>query len=357
MNIKELSTPAVCAGAVPITATIQTIEPPQNTHYHHGSNGHHEPAKDTRFAWLAENLRRKDVSPQARCVLGWMVTAAQWRADRLIIIGKGEISERMGIGKRTADRCILELLAAGCLRLTAKGGSLRGQKREANTYALGVAFEGTPPPLRPKRRGTPRLVSPLALVPPARPVSSVTADQCQKLHPLPIVPPIHTHTKELPAANNKETPRQFTLENWMAHTASPALFPGWPSEDRKRCFELAKAKGYETDETWVGCCAFYFKQWQRHNAKPSPAVIAQKAFSNHAPQPAARSSCESPRIGGLPFDGLSKEEWHAKESGWYGLGGRDNWIKAGCPHLAGRSQAEKDSAVAALIARHALMVG
>ena len=348
MKIQNLDTPAVCAGAV--TSSTIAILPPENLqNYSPGTNGRHEPAKDTRFAWMAENFRRKDVSPLARCVLGWLLTAAQWREDGRMIIGKGEIAERMGIGKRTADRCILELLAAGCLRLVSRGGSLRGQSREANIYALGTAFEGTPPPLRPRRKGTLRPVSPVALVPKARPVSSVTDDQCQELHPLPIVPPIHTHTKESPSA--------LTRENWMAYTENPALFPGWTREDRERCFDLAKRKGYETDETWRGCCAFYFKQWQRHNAKPQApaAAIAQRHFTP-APRPAVRSSCESPRIGGLAFDGLSKQEWHAKENGWYGLGGRDNWIKAGCPHLAGRSQAEKDSVIAALIAKKGLGV-
>lgn len=348
MKIQNLDTPLVCSNAV-TTSTAGILPPANLQNYSAGTNGRHEPAKDTRFAWMAENFRRKDVSPLARCVLGWMVTAAQWREDRLMIIGKGEIAERMGIGKRTADRCILELIAAGCFRLVSKGGSLRGQSREANTYALGTAFEGTPPPLRPRRRGTPlRPVSPVTLVPTARPVSSVTADQCQELHPLPIVPPIHTHTKDSPSAFNKES--------WMAYTENPALFPGWTREDRERCFDLAKRKGYETDETWRGCCAFYFKQWQRHNGKPQApaAAIAQRHFTP-APRPAVRSSCESPRVY-VPFDGLPPEEWHAKANGYYGLGGRDEWVDLGCPHLAGRSKAERDSAIAAAYAKKGLGV-
>lgn len=300
MKIQECSTPAVCAGAFPTTATIQTIEPPHNVHHLQGSNGRTDPLKDTRLAWLAENLRRKDVSPLARCVLGWLITAAQWREDRLIIIGKGEIAERMGIGKRTADRCILELLASGCLKLVSRGGSLRGQKRDANTYALGTAFEGTPPVLRPKFKGTSsRPVSPVALVPQVRPVSSVTADQCQELHPLPIVPPnTHTHIKELSLANGKGTQKAFTLDNWMAHTADPALFPGWPAEDRETCFHKAKAKGYETDQTWKTCCGFWFNRWKEYNAKynakpTSPAAIVRNAFAPARPAP--RSQCESPK--------------------------------------------------------------
>jgi len=145
----------------------------------------------------------------------------------------------------------------------------------------------------------------------------------------------------------------------MAYTENPSLFPGWTREDRERCFDLVKRKGYETDETWRGCCAFYFKQWQRHNAKPQApaAAIAQRHFTP-APRPAVRSSCESPSTSKHLY-GLDRDESNAQSNGWYGLGGRDNWIKAGRPNLSlanFRTKAEQDSAIAALIAKKGLGV-
>jgi len=341
MKIQDLDTPAVCAGAV--TSSTIAILPPENLqNYSPGTNGRHEPAKDTRFAWMAENFRRKDVSPLARCVLGWLLTAAQWREDGRMIIGKGEIAERMGIGKRTADRCILELLAAGCLRLVSKGGSLRGQSRQANIYALGTAFEGTPPPLRPRRRGTPpRPVSPVALVPKARPVSSVTDDQCQELHPLPIVPPIHTHTKESPSAFNKETWKTYCLE----------LNPQRDPVDIDRTFDKAIMRGAK-DGHWKHHCRD-FNSYYKPSTKPqAPAAAARRHFTP-APRPAVRSSCESP---GDPDHG---RDWCIGEANLYWGLGKDNWIKAGSPNLSitkYRSDDEQRKAIAALAAKMGITI-
>ena len=343
--------PTVVAPHMPGSASSSAIPTPV-LNYSPGTNGHHGPPKlkkDYRLSWLGELSCLNFKGKKTGGLLTKLVTRIQHSStDGLMCIGKGEVAELMGVSKRTADRYILELIAFGCIKLVKKGGSLCGQTRDANWYALGDQFNGTPPPARLKNRETPRPVSPVTLVPKARPVSSVTADQCHALHPL-TSNNTHTHTKESPSA--------FTKTNWMAYTENPALFPGWTREDRERCFDLAKRKGYETDETWRGCCAFYFKQWQRHNAKPQApaAAIAQRHFTPE-PRPAVRSSCESPRIGGLAFDGLSKQEWHAKKNDWYGTGGEDNWRKLGEPHLAGMSQAERHSAIAALIAKKGLGV-
>jgi len=139
----------------------------------------------------------------------------------------------------------------------------------------------------------------------------------------------------------------------MAYTENPALFPGWTREERERCFDLAKRKGYETDETWRGCCAFYFKQWQRHNAKPqAPAAAARRHFTP-APRPAVRSSCESP---GDPDHG---RDWCIGEANLYWGLGKDNWIKAGSPNLSitkYRSDDEQRKAIAALAAKMGITI-
>jgi hypothetical protein len=145
---------------------------------------------------------------------------------------------------------------------------------------------------------------------------------CKNLLSQPIDQPIHTHTEDLPSAFNKE--------NWMAHTENQTLFPKWTREDRERSFGLAKAKGYETDKTWRGCCAFYFSQWQKHNAKPQApaAVIARKAFSTST-RPAYRSQCESAPSWKTPGREKFRDEIEWEDAGcpkdWA------TWLKWGCP--------------------------
>jgi hypothetical protein len=277
-----------------VTASTLAIEAPSNLqHYSPGTNGHHEPPnplKDYRLSWLGELGCLPFRGKKTYAILSRLVLRIQHSTDKLICIGKDELAKLAGVSKRTADRAIKELIAFGCLRLVKEGGSTPvGSKRDANWYALGERFNGTPPPARLKNRRALRPVSPVTLVPQAPPVSPVTADQCHALHPLTNK---HTNT------HKKESPLAFKQENWMAHTENPTLFPGWPREDRERCFLKAKAKGYETDETWRGCCAFYFKQWQRLNAKTQGSI--PKAFQNYAKpkakkyNPLSTDGCNSP---------------------------------------------------------------
>jgi hypothetical protein len=173
-------------------------------------------------------------------------------------------------------RYFKELVESGCLRLFKKGGSIRGSKREANTYALGSLFDNLPPE-KPKRRLVTR-VSPVPLVPL---VPKMSDDQCQECHPLPIVPPIHTHTEELPSAFNKE--------NWLLECQK--LNPSRDLKDIERTFPLALRKGAK-DGDWM----YLVEHFDSFYTPPSG-----NRRSSPAPRPAVKSSCESPRLEPLDY--------------------------------------------------------
>lgn len=56
----------------------------------------------------------------------------------------------------------------------------------------------------------------------------------------------------------------------------------------------------------------------------------QRFRERSADKPSPKHSCESPAG---PRIEISKEEFHARERDWYGLGSRENWIKVGKPHF------------------------
>ena len=180
-------------------------------------------AKDYRLDWLAENVSRSGISPLARCVLTWLITKRQWRTDRLMIVGKGELAEVFKVHERTIDRCVSELLASRCLRLVKQGGSLLGQRREANIYALGSAFDGIPPRFLSKGKDKELPVaemSPVAktpLVTKTSPVEKTSNDQGRPCPPLPIVHPNHTHINNVVLALSKE--------NWLKRGKN--TYPDW----------------------------------------------------------------------------------------------------------------------------------
>ena len=133
------------------------------------------------------------------------------------------------------------------------------------------------------------------------------------------------------------------------------IYPQRDPVDIDVTFDKAITEGAR-DNHWKHICR-KFNSWYKPPTKlQAPAVIIAKRQFTPAPRPAVRSSCESRPIGGKWFDGLSSEEWHAKDNGWYGLGGRDNWIKAERPHLALRSQAERELIVTELAAKHNLKI-
>jgi hypothetical protein len=194
----------------------------------------------------------------------------QWRPDRLIIIGFDEVAEKLGLSRRQVIRLIKCLIENNCLRLMKKGGIKGGTKYEANSYALGSLFDNLPPE-EPKRRAVTKM-SPIKGSPS---VTKMSIEQCQECHPLPIVPPIHTHTEELPTAFNKE--------NWL--TECQRLNPSRDLKDIDRTFPLALRKGAK-DGDWMHWVE-YFDSF--YTPPLSPARLSP------APRPAVKSSCESPK--------------------------------------------------------------
>jgi len=321
MKIQDLDTPAVCAGAV--TSSTQTFQPPANIlNYSSGTNGRHEPEKTRTAAYcrmLVERWAAFDPALKEYDVRLFLVMLTLLQPDGLIIAGEPKLCRlTMKKSLRTPRQALERLCKAGYLTCVRKGNG----KGNASHYVRGEMFN----PERSKelqtrireltQRGTKN--TPFD----GERVQFFGSKGGQKIHPQPIDQPIHTHTEELPSAFNKE--------NWMAHTENQTLFPKWTREDRERSFELAKAKGYETDKTWRGCCAFWFNQWQKHNAKPQApaAAIARKAFSTST-RPAYRSQCESAPSWKTPGREKFKDEWEWEDAGcpkdWA------TWLKWGCP--------------------------
>lgn len=254
-------------------------------------------AKDYRLDWLAENVRRSDVSPLARCVLTWLITKRQWRTDRLMIVGKGELAEVFMVHERTIDRCVSELLVSHCLRLVKQGGSLLGQRREANIYALGSVFDGIPPRFLSKGKEKELPVaemSPVAKTPPVTktsPVEKTSNDEGRPCPPLPIVHPSHTHINNVVLALSKE--------NWLKR--GKEKYPDWDDRDLIGSFISADAGGKHS--TWPSY------QDKCYHLRKTSAKEAPRVASTHkdqrpkaVPSQPHRSQCESPRLPPIDYN-------------------------------------------------------
>ena len=249
-----------CSIESPQTQKLYITPPPQ---------GRKKPA-DPRFACLGYIQKLKGIPSTAKSILTYFVMVRQWRPDRLIIIGFDEVAEKLGLSRRQVIRLIKCLIENNCLRLMKKGGIKGGTKYEANSYALGSLFDNLPPE-EPKRRAVTKM-SPIKGNPS---VTKMSIEQCQECHPLPIVPPIHTHTEELPTAFNKE--------NWLKECQR--LNPSRDLKDIERTFPLALRKGAK-DGDWMHLLE-YFDSF--YTPRSTPAVRSP------APRPAVKSSCESPK--------------------------------------------------------------
>jgi hypothetical protein len=254
-----------------VTCSPCSIESPQTQKLYITPvvEGRKKPA-DPRFACLGYIQKLKGIPSTAKSILTYFVMVRQWRPDRLIIIGFDEVAEKLGLSRRQVIRLIKCLIENNCLRLMKKGGIKGGTKYEANSYALGSLFDNLPPE-EPKRRAVTKM-SPIKGNPS---VTKMSIEQCQECLPLPIVPPIHTHTEELPTAFNKE--------NWLYR--GKEKFPDWDKRDLMGSYESAVRN--EVNGTWElyqdKCYA------RRFNAPTAPAVCSP------APRPAVKSSCESPK--------------------------------------------------------------
>jgi hypothetical protein len=235
-------------------------------------------SKDPRYACLGYVQKIKGIPPRANNILTYFVMARQWRPDRLIIIGYDEVAEKFGLSRRQVIRLIKSLIENNCLRLFKRGGIKGGTKYEANTYALGSIFDNLPPE-EPKWRRSVTKMSPIKGSPS---VTKMSIEQCQECHPLPIVPPIHTHTKELPSAFNKE--------NWAKECQR--LNPSRDLKDIERTFPLALRKGAK-DGDWMHWVEYFDSFY-------TPPSGTKRSFP--APRPAVKSSCESPKQAPLDYD-------------------------------------------------------
>ena len=254
-------------------------------------------ANDYRLDWLAENVRRSDVSPLARCVLTWLITKRQWRKDRRMIVGKGELAEVFKVHERTIDRCISELLASHCLRLVKQGGSLLGQRREANIYALGSAFDGIPPRFLSKGKDKELPVaemSPVAKNPPVMktsPVEKTNSDQGCPCPPLPIVHPKHTNTNNVVLA--------FSKENWLKRGKD--TYPDWDEGNMMGAFHNAEAK--RVNGTWP---SYQDKCYHLRKSSPKEAPKVASTYKDRGlkaePSQPHRSQCESPRLPPIDYN-------------------------------------------------------
>jgi len=237
--------------------------------------------KDIRFACLGHIQKLKGIPSTAKAIMTWLVMERQWRSDRLLIVGKGECAERFGKSRRQVIRLFQILEESNCLRIVKRGGSTRGSKREANTYALGSLFDALPP-----KEAKYRPVTKMSLVGEGRPVTKLSDDQCQECHSLPIFTPHkNTHTKEVSSAFNKE--------NWLRRGKD--TYPYWDDRDLNGAFYSAQAKG--VNESWPSyqdkCHALRYKSHQ-------PPPVAPKIWHKQPCKP-QRSHCESPRLEPLDY--------------------------------------------------------
>ena len=240
--------------------------------------------KDPRFACLGYIQKLKAIPSTAKAILTWLVMERQWRTDRLIIVSFGLVADHFGLSRRQVIRLFQILEESGCLRMFKKGGSTRGSKREANTYSLGSLFDNLPPE-ETKRRP----VSGMSLVPPVPLVTKMSDDQCQECHPLPIVPPIHTHTEELPTAFNKE--------NWL--NRGKAKYPNWDADNMTSAFYSGEMKGLNGNwPSFQDKC--YHLRITSAKTTPAPAP-APRSWQKQASKP-QDSSCESPRPKPIDYD-------------------------------------------------------
>lgn len=273
-----------------------------------------------RIVFFIEAIKDRSLTASQIRVLAGAVFGLWQSHDEQMWLGAEAAAKYWGYPLKTAKRAIEAIRKKELFLLKKKGGG-RGN---SNKYALG-------------KTGTSR--------------SPFEFKRDIQVHKQGQERPPHTFTKPN-YTQRKEPLWAFSKENWKTYCLE--LNPRRDPADIDRTYDYAVAEGAR-DGYWKHLCR-RCDSYYRPSTKPQApaAIIAKKQFTPAA-RTAVRSSCESPKTSEW-FDGLSFEEWHAKGNGWYGLGGRDNWIKAGRPHLAGKSQGEKDSAVAELAAKHNLKI-
>lgn len=242
------------------------------------------------------------LTPFDTLVLDQMVAWVK-KPDAFMICGAEKCGNWFGVSKATAQACLNRLEKCGYFRCFKKGNG-RGN---ASKYVLGelyskgkrewiqeqlLANEYSSRPqnfVRTKPKGKPRgkpfikgeRVQKSATFNNTERVQKSAHKGCKNLLSQPIGQPIHTHTKELPSAFNKE--------NWLKECLK--LNPSRDLKDIERTFPLALRKGAK-DGDWMHLLE-YFDSF--YTPRSTPAVRSP------APRPAVKSSCESPRLARLDY--------------------------------------------------------
>ena len=241
------------------------------------------------------------LTPFDTLVLDQMVAWVK-KPDAFMICGAEKCGNWFGVSKATAQACLNRLEKCGYFRCFKKGNG-RGN---ASKYVLGelyskgkrewiqeqlLANEYSSRPqnfVRTKPKGKPRgkpfikgeRVQKSATFNNTERVQKSAHKGCKNLLSQPIGQPIHTHTKELPSAFNKE--------NWLKECQR--LNPSRDLKDIDYTFHLAESEGAK-DGDWLLSVRRYDRSYNpRSKAPTAPAVRSP------APRPAVKSSCESPSL-------------------------------------------------------------
>ena len=254
-----------------VTCSPCSIESPQTQKLYITPPPQKPKQEDIRADCLGYLAKVKGIPASAKNLMTWLSNRRRWQKDGLIRISFAVTARHFNMSERQIIRLYKCLEKHNCIRIVQRGG-LRGDKREANLYALGSFFDARPP-----KESEHIPMTKMSEVRDVIPMTKMSDDLCQECHSLPIVSPYkNTHTEELPSAFNKE--------NWLKECLK--LNPSRDLKDIERTFPLALRKGAK-DGDWMYLVE-HFDSF--YTPRSIPAVRSP------APRPAVKSSCESPRL-------------------------------------------------------------
>lgn len=265
-----------------VTCSPCSIESPQTQKLYITPPPQKPKKEDIRADCLGYLAKVKGIPASAKNLMTWLSNRRRWRKDGHIRISFAVTARHFNMSERQIIRLYKCLEKHNCIRIVQRGG-LRGDKREANLYALGSFFDARPP-----KESEHIPMTKMSEVRDVIPMTKMSDDLCQECHSLPIVSPYkNTHRKSECVHIDKETSSPdrslFDLENWLYR--GKEKFPDWDERDLMGSYESALRNGVNgTWELYQDKCYA-----RRFNACPdSPR-------SSPAPRPAVKSSCESPR--------------------------------------------------------------
>jgi len=93
------------------------------------------PDRNPKLRWTALNHFVDHVLvilPKGTGAAAWLVLYRHANRQNLVVMGAGRLADLLGVDRRTAQRAVADLLAAGAIKVARKGGMRAG----ANTYQL-----------------------------------------------------------------------------------------------------------------------------------------------------------------------------------------------------------------------------